>query len=195
MAYGGAVPAITAIYGGFANGDSPASLTTAPTCATAATSSSPPGTYSATCSGAVDPNYAIGYVAGTVTVAPPPSPSPPPAPLCTQGGAVPAITPSYAGFVNGDSGRLAHHCPRLLDHRHQLVAAGQLPLHVHRSGGRQLRHRLYGRHGDRHRRPGLRGPVPTPSATTTTTTSPPAAAFPDADLTYPNGAVVSLRGQ
>ncbi len=156
MAYGGAVPAITALYRGFADGDSPASLTTAPTCATAATSSSPPGTYSATCSGAVDPNYAIGYVAGTVTVAPATLTVTASSATFTQGGAVPAIAPSYAGFVNGDNGRLAHHRPQLLDHRHQLVAAGHLPLDVHRSRGRQLRHQLYGRHGNSHRRPGLR---------------------------------------
>jgi MBG domain (YGX type) len=58
MAYGGAVPAITATYGGFADGDSPASLTTAPTCSTSATLTSTVGTYASTCTGAADPNYA-----------------------------------------------------------------------------------------------------------------------------------------
>ena len=103
MAYGGAVPAITPVYRGFVDGDTPASLTTPPTCSTAATSSSPPGTYSATCSGAVDANYAIGYVAGTVTVAPAPLTITATSATMTYGGAVPAITPSYGGFVNGDT--------------------------------------------------------------------------------------------
>ena len=77
MTYGGTVPVITAIYGGFANGDSAASLSTPPTCSTTATSSSPPGTYPATCTGAVDSNYAITYAAGAVTVNPASSGVPP----------------------------------------------------------------------------------------------------------------------
>lgn len=39
-----------------------------PTCTTAATSSSPPGVYSSSCSGAVDANYKISYVNGTVNI-------------------------------------------------------------------------------------------------------------------------------
>ena len=68
MAEGGPVPAITPSYSGFVLGQGPSYLTTAPTCSTTARSSSAPGSYPATCSGAVDPNYAITYVAGTVTV-------------------------------------------------------------------------------------------------------------------------------
>ena len=40
----------------------------APTCSTTATSSSAPGTYPSTCANAVDLNYTMTYVAGTVTV-------------------------------------------------------------------------------------------------------------------------------
>ena len=70
MTYGGTPPTITAGYAGFVNGDTSSSLTTKPTCSTAATSSSTVAgsPYPSTCSGAVDPNYAIGYVAGSVTV-------------------------------------------------------------------------------------------------------------------------------
>lgn len=68
MTFRGAVPAITPSYGGFVNGDSPASLTTKPTCSTTATSTSAPGTYPSMCSGAVDPTYSMNYVNGTVTV-------------------------------------------------------------------------------------------------------------------------------
>ncbi len=65
---GGNVPAITAQYSGFENGDTSSSLTTPPACSTTATSSSAPGAYPSTCGGAVDPNYAITYVPGSVTV-------------------------------------------------------------------------------------------------------------------------------
>jgi hypothetical protein len=72
MTYGGAPPAITPSYNGFVNGDTAASLTTAPTCTTSATSLSPVGSYDSSCSGAVDPNYTISYVDGGVTVSPAP---------------------------------------------------------------------------------------------------------------------------
>ena len=68
FSYGGALPSITAIYSGFANGDSASSLTAPPTCSTTATSSSSVGTYPSSCSGAADGNYDISYAAGTVTV-------------------------------------------------------------------------------------------------------------------------------
>jgi hypothetical protein len=57
MTYGGHVPAVTAAYSGFVNGDTAASLTTQPTYSTTASSSSPVGTYESSCSGAVDPDY------------------------------------------------------------------------------------------------------------------------------------------
>jgi sugar lactone lactonase YvrE len=68
MTPGGTVPTITASYSGFVNGNTASSLTTQPTCTTTATSASPPGTYPSSCKGAVDPNYTITYVNGTVTV-------------------------------------------------------------------------------------------------------------------------------
>lgn len=70
MTYGSAVPAITASYSGLASSDGPGSLTTRPTCSTTAASSSPAGTYPATCTGAADLDYAISYTGGTVTVTP-----------------------------------------------------------------------------------------------------------------------------
>ena len=66
--FGAAVPTITPTYSGFENGDTLASLTTAPTCTTTYTATSHPGSYPTSCSGAVDANYTIGYVAGSVTV-------------------------------------------------------------------------------------------------------------------------------
>ena len=103
MTYGGAVPAITATYSGFVNGDSAASLTTPPTCSTAAESSSPVGPYASSCSGAADPNYSFSYVNGSVEVDPAPLSVAASSASATYGSAAPTITPSYSGFVNGDS--------------------------------------------------------------------------------------------
>ena len=68
MAYGGTVPALTASYSGFVNGDTSARLTTPPSLTTAATSASPLGGYGIAVSGAADANYEIFYAPGTLTV-------------------------------------------------------------------------------------------------------------------------------
>jgi hypothetical protein len=68
-AYGAANPVFSPTYAGFVNGDTAASLSTLPSCATSATASSPVGTYPITCSAAVSANYTFTYVAGTLTVA------------------------------------------------------------------------------------------------------------------------------
>ena len=61
-------PPSRASYSGFVNGDTSASLTTQPTLSTTATASSAVGTYTTTAKGAVDANYTISYVAGTLTI-------------------------------------------------------------------------------------------------------------------------------
>src|SRR5262249_37094608 len=68
MTYGGPVPALTASYNGFVNGDNAASLPTPPTIITAAGPTSPVGAYPIIASGAVDANYLITYNPGTMTV-------------------------------------------------------------------------------------------------------------------------------
>jgi FtsP/CotA-like multicopper oxidase with cupredoxin domain len=71
MTYGGPVPAITPSFSAFVLGQTNlTALTTQPTCSTTATSASPVSgsPYPSNCSGAVAPNYAITYAAGTVTV-------------------------------------------------------------------------------------------------------------------------------
>ena len=95
-------PAITASYSGFVNGDNASSLTTPPTCSTTATSSSPVGSYPSSCSGAVDPNYTFGYSNGTVQLVAALVVVTASSASMTYGGAAPAITASYSGFVNGD---------------------------------------------------------------------------------------------
>ncbi len=66
--YGFGLPALTYTISGFVNGDSPASLAPPPVLHTAASSSSPPGTYAITVAGASSPNYTITYVPATLTV-------------------------------------------------------------------------------------------------------------------------------
>jgi hypothetical protein len=68
MTYGGTVPTITAAsITGFVKGDTAASLSGL-TCVTDATSSSPVGGYTSSCSGAVNANYNFDYINGTVQV-------------------------------------------------------------------------------------------------------------------------------
>ena len=103
MTYGSAVPALTASYSGFVNGDNASSLTTQPTITTTATPSSPAGTYPITASGATDPNYTITYTAGTMTVQRAALTVTANSESMNYGGPVPALTVSYTGFVNGDN--------------------------------------------------------------------------------------------
>jgi hypothetical protein len=65
----GKTPSITAGYNGFVNGDSASSLTVAPTCsAPGVQSNSPVGIYTTSCSGAVDSNYVVHYLPGSLTI-------------------------------------------------------------------------------------------------------------------------------
>ncbi len=103
--YGAALPSLTASYTGFVNGDTSASLATPPTITTTATAAShlSGSPYSITASGAVDTDYTISYVAGTLSVTK--------APLTitannltkVYGAALPTLTFGYSGFVNGDT--------------------------------------------------------------------------------------------
>jgi hypothetical protein len=94
---------LTATYSGFVNGDTAASLTTAVTLSTTATAASPVGTYPITASGAVDTNYAISYVAGTLTVTTAPLTITASNQSKIYGAALPTLTATYTGFVNGDT--------------------------------------------------------------------------------------------
>ncbi len=68
IAQGQALPTLTVSYSGFVNGDTVASLTTAPSVTTTATTSSPAGTYPITPSGGSDPNYQLIDLPGTLVV-------------------------------------------------------------------------------------------------------------------------------
>ena len=101
--YGQALPALTVTYSGFVNGDTQASLTTAATASTAATAASPAGSYTITASGAVDNNYAISYVAGTLTIGKAALTITADNQNSTYGSPIPTLTASFSGFVNGDT--------------------------------------------------------------------------------------------
>ncbi len=74
--------------------------TTGPTCTTTATSASTVAgsPYQTSCSGAVDPNYTITLVKGSLAVTKAPLTITASSGSLTYGGTVPTITPSYAGF-------------------------------------------------------------------------------------------------
>ena len=61
-------PAFDVTYSGFKNGETSSVLTKRPTCSTTATTSSSPGNYDITVSGAEAKNYSFTYVNGTLTV-------------------------------------------------------------------------------------------------------------------------------
>jgi hypothetical protein len=105
MTYGGSVPALSLSYSGFVHSETPASLTTAPTFSTTGTSLSHAAIYPITVGGAVDTNYNIAYVAGTLTINP--------APLTItasnasktygQTATLPATAFGSVGLLNGDT--------------------------------------------------------------------------------------------
>ena len=93
------------LYTGFVNGDTSASLTTPPTLTTTATAAShvAGSPYAITASGAVDTDYTISYVAGSLTVTPAPLTITADNQTKVYGAALPTLTASYTGFVNGDT--------------------------------------------------------------------------------------------
>ena len=103
--YGAALPTLTASFAGLVNGDTPASLATLPTLTTTATAAShvTGSPYAITASGAVDPNYAISYVGGSLGITPAYLTVTADDQSKVYGAALPTLTASFAGFVNGDT--------------------------------------------------------------------------------------------
>jgi len=67
VGYGSAIPTITPIYSGFANGDTSASVSGI-SCTTTYTTITPIGTTGSSCSGATSSNYLFSYTPGVVTI-------------------------------------------------------------------------------------------------------------------------------
>ena len=102
--YGAALPTLTPTYSGFISGDNAGnSLSATPTCTTAATASSPVGAYPVTCSGGASANYSLEFTGGTLTITKATLTVTAPSPFKFQGAPNPTLTPTYSGFVNGDT--------------------------------------------------------------------------------------------
>ncbi len=152
--YGAALPALTATYTGFVNGDTSTSLTTQPTLASTATASShvSGNPYSITASGAVDADYSITYVPGTLTVTTASLTITANNQTKVYGAALPTLTASYSGFVNGDSSASLATQPSLSTTATAASHRQRQPLRHHRQRRRRrrLHDRLHGRDADRH---------------------------------------------
>ena len=103
MTYGSPVSKFTPSYSGLIPGFGLSTFSSLPVCGTAATSASPAGQYTTSCSGAVAPDYSISYVAGTLTDYPAPLTVVAPPLQMSYGGAVPTVRPIYLGFVLGQN--------------------------------------------------------------------------------------------
>jgi subtilisin-like proprotein convertase family protein len=101
--YGAANPTLTATYSGFVNGDTAASLATPVILTTTATAASHVGSYPITAIGAASPNYTIAYVSSSLSVTPAVLTITANNQSRTANTANPALTASYAGFVNGET--------------------------------------------------------------------------------------------
>lgn len=128
--YGAALPTLTASYSGFVNGDTPANLNTLPTLSTNATAASHVGSYLITASGASAGDYTISYLPGTLTVTPASLTITADNKTITFGAAIPALTASYSGFVNGDTPASLDSPPVLTTTANSASPAGNYPIHV-----------------------------------------------------------------
>ncbi len=112
--YAEGTPLLSASYSGFRNGESELDLITAPLVTTQATTSSDAGTYDIVVNGGVSDNYDFSYTSGTLTIDK--------ASLFVTiddqtkvyGDALPELTVSYSGFVNGESEQILDTPPSLI---------------------------------------------------------------------------------
>lgn len=95
IAYGDAVPTLSATYSG-------GTPDVAARCTTTATSASLPGDYPVTCADASSSSSAISYVDGTLTIAKKALTVTAPSATIVYGDPLPALTPTYTGFASGD---------------------------------------------------------------------------------------------
>ncbi len=100
--YGQANPALTTSYSGFVNGDNVSSITQ-PSIATSATTSSGTGSYPITLTGGAATNYNITLQSGTLTINKAALTAKADDQTKVYASALPTLTVSYSGFVNGDT--------------------------------------------------------------------------------------------
>ena len=101
----GTQPGVTPAFSGFVNGETPAALTTQPTCTTTAVAVTNVGTYpnSTSCTGAVSNNYSFTYAKGSTTITPAPLTVTAVSSTRQVGGSNAPCAVNYAGFVGGET--------------------------------------------------------------------------------------------
>jgi hypothetical protein len=102
ITYGGTLPTLTVSYSGFVNGDTAASLPSTPT-VTTVPANSPVGEYDIEVADGVQGNYFVEEATGTLTIAPAPLAITADDQTIPAGAALPDLTVTYAGLVNGDT--------------------------------------------------------------------------------------------
>ena len=126
MVYGATLPTLSASFSGLVSGDSPAdisglSLSTVP-------GTSRVGTYPIVAANAVDPNYAIHFVPGTLSITPAALTITARNQVAPAGSALPQLTASFAGFLNGDSPSTLSAPVQLSAPSPAVVPAGSYPI-------------------------------------------------------------------
>lgn len=101
--YGTPLPAFSAVYSGFVNGDSKSDLDSLATFTTPATQASDVGTYPIVPRGAAGANYTVTFVNGTLVVTPHNLTIRAQNKSKLYGDPLPQLTAAYSGFVNGDT--------------------------------------------------------------------------------------------
>ena len=128
--YGSANPVLTAIYGGFVNGDDSTKLTKQAIITTTATISSGVGNYSITASSATARNYSISYVPGNLKVTPEALTITANNQTKVVGSANPPLTLTYKSFVNGDTNNNLTTQPTITTTATTSSVAGTYPITV-----------------------------------------------------------------
>src|SRR5208282_457932 len=114
--YGQTPTGFTASYSGFVNGDTAAVLSGSPSLTTAATATSPPGSYTITAAlGTLSAtNYSFSFSSGTLTVGKATLTVTAANAASTYGQSPGPFTASYSAFVNGDTAAVLSGSPSLI---------------------------------------------------------------------------------
>ncbi len=131
--YGAVNPTFTLNYSGFLNGDDGSDLDTAPVTSTAATVTSPVGTYPIVASGGADNNYSFNYTSGTLTVSRAVLTATAADASRPYGVANPVFVINYSGFVNGENSSVIDVLPTATTTAIAASPIGSYPINV--SGG------------------------------------------------------------
>ena len=98
----------------------------------------------------MDADYSISYVSGTLTVTPVALTITADNQTKVYGAALPTLTASYTGFVNGDTAASLTLNPRSAPRPPRASGTGDLCHHRQRRGRSRLHHLVCGRYADRH---------------------------------------------